>query len=67
MVQVLEQIMTENFPKLVKEICRIKSYRKPLERNKLLRCIIEKLLMTESKEKILKQVELKYYFFTFIF
>lgn len=26
---ILEQIMTENFPKVVKEIYKIKSYRKP--------------------------------------
>lgn len=51
----VEQIMTENFPKVVKEIYKIKSYRKPQEGNKLLRCIIEKLLMTENEEKSFKE------------
>ena len=56
---ILEQIMTENFPKVVKEIYKIKSYRKPVERNRLLRCIIEKLLMTENEEKNFKESRIK--------
>lgn len=51
--------MTENFPKLVKEIYRIKRYGKPLLRNKLLKHIKVKLLMAKNKENILKVDRIK--------